>query len=166
MFYTFFPKNEKCDSFLFSTTYCFMFLSGGNISMKTRDSIESADGISPVSIAVHLPQLDRIEALLISRLVATQVQGWHTQRQAWTAKFGDTPGGVSYNTLRNCPAMQPHGGIPDGWQSGRKVWSTETVEEWIKVDDSGLQAYLDRVCPGRKAPARIMSRLARRGGTI
>lgn len=106
-------------------------------------------------IALRLPQLEVIENLLRAALDGTG-QRWYTLEQAHTRKHGSIPGGVSLATVRNSLALQPRGGIPDGWISGRKVWRTETVDEWCKVDDQHLGEYLAVYAPHLRVPGRIL----------
>jgi hypothetical protein len=89
---------------------------------------------------------------------------WYTLPQAFRSKFGLD--GVAFSSICNCQALQPRGGIPDAWQSGKKTWTQDTVDEWCKIDDLRLQSYLDRVAPGRRAPARIRSRFQDRDITL
>jgi hypothetical protein len=111
----------------------------------------------PAGLVIELPQLKRIESMLLAVLEERPAQAWYTLEQAWRVKYGSSPKGVSLQTLRNCLALQPKGGLPDGWQSGRKAWTGPTVAEWCLVDDIHLGAYLDRVCPGRRVPTRIQT---------
>lgn len=114
---------------------------------------------------------DRLEALqqnlseIMQLVQAVAHKGydhyWHTLDQAISTKFGSEDDGISRNTVKNTLALQPRGGIPDGWVSGRKVWTTETIIAWCKVDDCSLQIYLDATCPGRQVPKRIAQSLRR-----
>jgi hypothetical protein len=52
--------------------------------------------------------------------------------------------------------MQPRGGIPDGWSSGRKVWRSDTTELWCQIDDQHLEEYLAVYAPHLRVPARIV----------
>ena len=106
------------------------------------------------SIALKLPQLEIIENLLKAALDGTG-QRLYTLQQAHARKYGVLPGGVSYSTIGNYLAMQPRGGIPDGWCSGRKVWKADTVEEWCTVDDQKLEEYLACYAPHVGGPTRI-----------
>lgn len=106
-------------------------------------------------IALKLPQLEVIEGLLRDAL-GKSGQRWYTLDQAYRRKYGSIPGGISKATVRNCIALQPRGGIPDGWSSGRKVWRSETIEEWLEVDDSTLADYLAIHNPGVRVPERII----------
>jgi len=106
-------------------------------------------------IALRLPQLEIIENLLRAALDGTG-QRWYTLDQGYVRKFGSSPGGISLSSLRNCLAMQPRGGVPDGWISGRKVWRTETIEVWSMVDDQHLEEYLAAYAPHLRVPTRIL----------
>lgn len=113
-------------------------------------------------LLIKLPQLERIESMLAAVIQERPAQAWYTLDQAWREKFGTSPKGISLQTLRNCLALQPKGGLPDGWQSGRKAWTGATVAAWCLVDDTGLAAYLDRECPGRRVPERISAAIEKR----
>ena len=106
-------------------------------------------------IALRLPQLSIIENLLRDALTGVG-QRLYTLEQAHTKKYGAIPGGVSLSSIRNCLAMQPRGGIPDGWCSGRKVWYAATIEEWCGVDDQHLEEYLAVYAPHLHVPGRII----------
>ena len=114
------------------------------------------------ALSIKLPQLERIESMLVAVLQEKPAQAWYTLDQAWREKFGSSPKGISLQTLRNCLALQPKGGVPDGWQSGRKAWKGATVAAWCLVDDTGLADYLERVCPGRRVPDRISVAIEKR----
>lgn len=116
------------------------------------------------SIVIHLPVIEALKGILEYAPDHSRDHYWYTLRQAVSRKFGLD--GIAYSSIRNCQALQPKGGLADGWNSGRKTWTRATVEEWCEVDDAGLQAYLDRVCPGRKVPPRIRSGRLDCAGTI
>ncbi|MFZ2635546.1 MAG: hypothetical protein WAX33_04315 [Rectinemataceae bacterium] len=104
---------------------------------------------------LQLPQLAEILGKLDAVIDGTG-QRWYTLEQAHTRKYGALHGGVSLATIRNTLAMQPRGGIPDGWQSGRKVWRADTIEEWCLVDDAHLGEYLLKHNPRVSVPKRIL----------
>lgn len=106
-------------------------------------------------IALRLPQLSVIENLLRDALTGAG-QRLYTLEQAHVKKYGSIPGGVSISSIRNCLAMQPRGGIPDGWCSGRKVWYAATIDEWCQVDDQHLAEYLAVYAPHLRVPGRII----------
>lgn len=121
---------------------------------------------APSAIPLVLPQLDEIMAKLDAVLAGRLPQAWYTLDQCWRLKFAahaGKEGAIALGTIKNDPALQPRGGIPDDTQSNRKVWSAATVEEWLLVADAGLAAYLARVNPRRKVPDRIRDALAKRG---
>lgn len=117
-------------------------------------------------IPIRLPQIEALNAKLDAILEGRTGQTWYTLEQAWRLKFagraGDE-GAISLSTIKTDMALQPCGGIPDGWQSNRKVWKESTVEEWLFVDDAGLEDYLKARNPRRRMPARIKQALAKRG---
>lgn len=106
-------------------------------------------------IAIKLPQLETIEGLLRDALGGVG-QRWYTLAQAYRKKYGSIPGGVSISSVRNSSALQPRGGRPDGWSSGRKIWSAQTIEEWCEVDDMHLAEYLAVCNPHVRVPDRIV----------
>ena len=61
---------------------------------------------------------------------------WYNDQQCWELK-----GGMSLNTYRTNRFYQCKGGIPDAYVGGRKVWSRESVVEWLKLPDSDLPEY-------------------------
>lgn len=117
----------------------------------------SPDG---AGIHLHLPQLKRIEEMLSKALAGKPEQAWYTLEQAHARKYGEGKG-VSLQSVRNCLALQPRGGMPDGWQSGRKVWAAASIEEWLLVDDLGLPPYLEKHNPRVRVPERIVLANAR-----
>lgn len=61
---------------------------------------------------------------------------WYNDEECWKKK-----GGMSFSTYRSNRYLQCKGGIPDAKVGGRKVWSRESVMEWVKIPDSELPAY-------------------------
>ena len=61
---------------------------------------------------------------------------WYNDQKCWELK-----GGMSFSTYRSNRYFQCKGGIPDAKVGGRKVWSRESVMEWVKLTDSELPAY-------------------------
>jgi hypothetical protein len=57
-------------------------------------------------------------------------------------------GGMALSTYRSNRYYQCKGGIPDAKVGGRKVWSKESVMEWIKLSDDELPAYHDKYKTG------------------
>ena len=68
---------------------------------------------------------------------------WYTDEECWNLK-----GGGSLKTFRSCRYYQPKGGIPDAKVCGRKVWSKETVAEWLRVTDDQLDEYHNKYKTG------------------
>jgi DNA-binding transcriptional MerR regulator len=122
-------------------------------------ALEEQPSMMP-GLVLKLPQLEVIEQLLHAALDGSG-QRWYTLEQAHYRKHGALPGGVSLKTIRNTLALQPRGGIPDGWISGRKAWRAETIEEWCQIDDSNLEAYLKMYAPHLRVPKRIQEANAR-----
>jgi hypothetical protein len=120
----------------------------------------------PVLIPIRLPQIEVLEAKLDAILEGRCAQTWYTVEQAWRLKFAGRvgeEGSISLSTVKSYQVLQPKGGVPDAWISNRKVWKEASVEEWLSVDDAGLEAYLKRYNPRRAVPLRIKQALARRG---
>jgi hypothetical protein len=46
--------------------------------------------------------------------------------------------GINCKTARNKRILQPNKGIPDGKLGGRKVWSYETISNWIRLLDNQI----------------------------
>ena len=69
-------------------------------------------------------------------LVAELKKHWYTLEECAALK-----GGGALNTYKSIRFYQPKGGIPDGRVSGRKVWSRETVAEWLPITDDELPKY-------------------------
>jgi len=63
-------------------------------------------------------------------------QEWFNDKQCWELK-----GGMALNTYRNNRKYQCKGGIPDAYVGGRKVWSKESVMEWLAITDDKLEDY-------------------------
>jgi hypothetical protein len=123
----------------------------------------------PALIPIRLPQLEALDAKLDAILAGRTGQTWYTLEQAWRLKFAGRAGeegAVSLSSIKMERALQPRGGIPDGWQSNRKTWKEESIEEWLLIDDAGLEAYLKVNNPGRRIPARIVQALAKRGPVL
>ena len=69
-------------------------------------------------------------------LIAELKKQWYTLEECAELK-----GGGALNTYKSIRFYQPKGGIPDGRVSGRKVWSRETVAEWLPITDDELPRY-------------------------
>ena len=72
-------------------------------------------------------------------------QEWFSDEQCWAAK-----GGMVLSTYRSNRFYQCKGGIPDGYVGGRKVWSRESVSEWILLTDDKLAEYHEKYKTGAK----------------
>lgn len=53
-------------------------------------------------------------------------------------------GGAAYNTYKSRPFLQPCGGTASVKVGGKKCWRREDVLEWLSVDDTALDSYLQR----------------------
>lgn len=73
---------------------------------------------------------------------------WYNDEQCWTLK-----GGMALATYRSNRFYQVKGGIPDGYVGGRKVWSRESVMEWLPLTDSELESYHLKYKTGAKKKA-------------
>ena len=63
-------------------------------------------------------------------------QYWYNDEQCWNLK-----GGMALSTYRTNRFYQVKGGIPDAYVGGRKVWSRESVQEWLPLSDKELMEY-------------------------
>jgi hypothetical protein len=115
-----------------------------------------------LTVPLELPQLDLITEMLERALARSATAEWYTIEQAYVTKYGDPENGPSLGTIKNYLALQPRGGTPDGWQQSKKAWRRETIERWVKVDDTTLAQYLAECSPGMKPPAFIEKALSRR----
>jgi hypothetical protein len=115
-------------------------------------------------IAIRLPQLDAIAARLEEVLEGRPRQAWYTIEQAWRLKYAAVieEGAPSLDVVKKARALQPHGGVPDGWASGKKVWRDATILEWLEITDDGLPEYLAAYNPACEIPERIFEAIKRR----
>ena len=91
---------------------------------------------------LDLPELARIEGKLDAIICGTSkviIPEWCSLKKAWELKQG-----CAYKTMRSRRYLQPKGGFYDAYVGGVGVYSRKTIEEWLLVDDSQLQAYHDR----------------------
>ena len=72
-------------------------------------------------------------------------QKWFTLPQACFYKRGldrkEDTGEWKANFLAFCYSnkkAQPNGGMEEGWQGGKRVWSRETVLAWLELEDGDL----------------------------
>ena len=70
---------------------------------------------------------------------------WYNDEECWQLK-----GGGSLATYRTNQFYQCKGGRPDAYVGGRKVWSKESVAEWLKLTDAQLEAYHQQYSTGAK----------------
>lgn len=70
---------------------------------------------------------------------------WYNAYECFALK-----GGCALNTYKTNRYFQPKGGIADARVGGRKVWSRETVKEWLTVTDDELPAYHEKYKTGAK----------------
>lgn len=70
---------------------------------------------------------------------------WYNDEECWKRK-----GGMALNTYRNNRYFQCKGGIPDGFVGGRKVWSKNSLLEWIPLTDAELEEYHEKYGTGAK----------------
>ncbi len=87
----------------------------------------------------NLVAADKVEKDFNSQFVAQ----WYNDQQCCELK-----GGMALSTYRSNRYFQCKGGIPDAKVGGRKVWSRESVLEWVKLPDSELPAYHQRYKTG------------------
>lgn len=115
---------------------------------------------------LKIPQLDEIRDLVSRALEGRARQAFYTLPQAWRLKHAAVveEGAVSLETFKKNRALQPRGGVPDGWVSNRKVWTEASIEEWLAVTDDGLAAYLAKHNPAARIPDRIFEAVKRRRG--
>lgn len=70
---------------------------------------------------------------------------WYNDQQCWQLK-----GGMALTTYRSNRFFQVKGGIPDAYVGGRKVWSRDSVSEWLSIPDSQLEEYHKKYKTGAK----------------
>ena len=66
----------------------------------------------------------------------TLTKQWYNDEECWALK-----GGGTLKTYRSNRFFQCKGGIPDGKVGGRRVWSKESVIEWLSITDDRLDDY-------------------------
>lgn len=112
---------------------------------------------------VEIPHLDAIPELVehVERLTAAvlgtvsmpeEPKYWYTLEDAFRAR-----GGASWTTFKNDPLEHPRLGIADGHQHGRRVWSWETIERWVRVSDETREQYFDELV--REGDPAVVARL-------
>lgn len=70
---------------------------------------------------------------------------WYNDKQCWEKK-----GGMALATYRTNRFYQIKGGVPDAYVGGRKVWSKESLLEWVFLPDSALEEYHKKYKTGAK----------------
>lgn len=92
-------------------------------------------------MTLDLPEIEKIENKLdeIKRLLGSPFleKAWYTSEDCWKLK-----GGCALSTFKAQKQYQCKGGRPDAYVGGRKVWSRESVAEWLQVTDEKLPEYL------------------------
>ncbi|MCQ2086661.1 MAG: hypothetical protein MJZ37_01095 [Bacilli bacterium] len=95
-------------------------------------------------MTLEIPELTEIqksiEEIKICLVKPLLEKSWYTAEECWKLK-----GGGAWSTFRTNPKYQCKGGIPDGYVGGRKVWSRESVLDWLIVTDEKLPEYLEKV---------------------
>lgn len=94
-------------------------------------------------------KLDAVEDLekIVREMVAAMVQT--AGRQRWyNLKDACEYKGVTYGTVKCDSYRQPLGGRPDALINGRKMWKSESIEEWLDITDENIEEYIAR-CRGR-----------------
>lgn len=99
---------------------------------------------------IILDEISKIKNMVAADKVNQDFQNrltsqWYNDQQCWELK-----GGCSLSTYRSNRFYQCKGGIPDDYVGGRKVWSRESVMEWIKIGDNDLEAYHAKYKTGAK----------------
>jgi hypothetical protein len=80
--------------------------------------------------------VDTMKALKAELVPAKDRKRWYNLKEATALKGGN------YNTVKSNPKLQPKGGKPDAFLHNRKVWSIQSVEEWILITDENRTRYL------------------------
>ena len=89
--------------------------------------------------------LDEISELKAMVKPDVTIPAWLNDKQCWELK-----GGMALNTYRTKRFYQCKGGIPDAYVGGRKVWSRDSVLEWLPLTDSQLEDYHQKYKTGAK----------------
>lgn len=99
----------------------------------------------------EIPEINTILTKIdeLTKLVAINKnvlsQQFYNDEQCWNLK-----GGMALSTYRSNRYYQCKGGIPDAYVGGRKVWSRESVLEWIYITDENLDEYHQKYKTGAK----------------
>lgn len=102
---------------------------------------------------LNIPELAKIPMILCElqeikcRLAENNglEKAWYTDEECNRLK-----GGCTLSTYRKIRYYQCKGGIPDAYISGRKVWSRDSVIEWLSVTDNDLPEYHEKYKTGAK----------------
>lgn len=83
--------------------------------------------------AIILDEISKIKNMVAAEKSKQEFQNrlnsqWYNDQQCWELK----------------------GGVPDAYVGGRKVWSRESVMEWVKLSDADLQDYHQKYKTGAK----------------
>lgn len=91
--------------------------------------------------------LNKIEKIieLVSNNRNILSQQFYNDEQCWNLK-----GGMALSTYRSNRFFQCKGGIPDAYVGGRKVWTRESVMEWLYLTDDQLDDYHKKYKTGAK----------------
>ena len=100
--------------------------------------------------SIILDEISQIKNMVAAEKEKQEVQDrftsqWYNDQQCWELK-----GGMSLSTYRSNRFYQCKGGIPDSYVGGRKVWSRESVMEWVTIPDADLQEYHQKYKTGEK----------------
>lgn len=87
-----------------------------------------------------IKEIKDLKSLMLSPKLTKQ---WYNDEECWQLK-----GGGTLKTYRSNRYFQCKGGIPDAKVGGRKVWSKESVEEWLSITDAQLNDYHKKYCTG------------------
>jgi hypothetical protein len=68
----------------------------------------------------------------IEQMLDLQVKYWLTLKEACELK------GICYKTTLNRPELKPNHGKEDGIIGGRKMYTRQTVMEWVEKTDDQL----------------------------
>lgn len=96
-------------------------------------------------IKVLLKAIYSLKEEIAGKQDSALVSQWYNDEQCWQLK-----GGMALNTYRNNRFFQCKGGIPDGYVGGRKVWSRDSVREWLNLTDDELEDYHKKYRTGAK----------------
>ena len=96
-------------------------------------------------LSKELAELKAELAELKDILLKKELAEWFNDEECWRLK-----GGCALTTYRNTRFYQCKGGIPDSKVGGRRVWSKESVLEWLPLTDEQLIEYHKKYKTGAK----------------